>query len=171
MTFFLIGFMGSGKTHWGKIWASKYGFAFIDLDEAIEKLEGKPIAAIFEIKGEDYFRKVESETLKSLDNIENTIIACGGGTPCYFENLQWMQEKGTTIYLSTTAQEILQRVYEEQEKRPLLKTMNQAELLFFIEQKLKERAAFYNAANIIIPTAQLTEHSFGDLLSSLQSSL
>ncbi len=169
MTFFLIGFMGSGKTHWGKIWAAKYGFTFIDLDEAIEKSEGKSIANIFEIKGEDYFRKVESEALKSLDNIENTIIACGGGTPCFFENLQWMQEKGTTIYLSTTVQEILQRVYEEQEKRPLLKTMNQAELLFFIEQKLKERAAFYNAANIIIPTAQLTAHSFGEILTSLQS--
>ena len=115
------------------------------------------------------FADMKQRITYSYNNIENTIIACGGGTPCFFENLQWMQEKGTTIYLSTTAQEILQRVYEEQEKRPLLKTMNQAELLFFIEQKLKERAAFYNAANVIIPTAQLTEHSFGDLLSSFQS--
>ena len=167
MTFFLIGFMGSGKTHWGKIWAAKYGFTFIDLDETIEKTEGKSIAAIFEIKGEDYFRKIEADALKTLSEIENTIIACGGGTPCFYDNISWMNEKGTTIYLSASPQEILDRILEEQEKRPLLKKMNHAELLFFIEQKLKERASFYNAAKLIIASAELSEDSFGDLLSDI----
>jgi len=169
MTFFLIGFMGSGKTHWGKIWALKYGFTFIDLDEIIEKKEGKTIAAIFEINGEDYFREIETRALRSLGKIENSIIACGGGTPCFNENLQWMNGEGTTIYLSTSPHEILNRVLEEQNKRPLIKTMNQAELLFFIEQKLKERSAFYNAANLILSTATLKEVSFKEILAAHKS--
>ena len=170
MTFFLIGFMGSGKTHWGQLWADKYGFNFIDLDAVVEKLEGKKIAAIFEINGEDYFRKIESAALKNLVEVENTIIACGGGTPCFYENLNWMNKMGTTIYLSSTPNQILERVLEEQEKRPLLKTMNQGELLFFIEQKLKERAIFYNAASLIFPSDGLTENLFGEILSSKQLS-
>lgn len=166
MTFFLIGFMGSGKTHWGKLWAAKYGFTFIDLDEIIEKIENKTIAAIFEIKGEDYFRKIEAEALRNLGQIENTIVACGGGTPCFYNNLDWMNEEGTTVYLSTTAPQILERILEEQDKRPLLKKMNQGELLFFIEQKLKERAAFYNAAKLILTSEQLTEQSFGEIIAT-----
>ncbi len=169
MTFFLIGFMGSGKTHWGKIWATVHGFTFIDLDEVIEITEGKLIADIFELKGEKYFRTLEAAALRSCSGLTNTIVACGGGTPCYEENMQWMNEQGITIYLSTTAPEILQRVLTEQEKRPLIKKMNPAELLFFIEQKLKERAPFYNAAKSILSTANLSEDSFGDLLATLQS--
>ena len=124
--------------------------SFIDLDEVIEKAEGKTIAAIFENKGEAYFREIEAKALRSFDGVQNTIIACGGGTPCFYENMQWMNDHGTTIYLSTTAPEILERVLTEQEKRPLIKKMNQAELLFFIEQKLKERAPFYTAAKLTL---------------------
>ncbi len=169
MTFFLIGFMGSGKTHWGKIWASVYSFTFIDLDEVIEKKEGKSIADIFDIKGEDYFREIEAEALRSFDDLENTIIACGGGTPCFYENMEWMNAKGTTIYLYSNPQEILLRVLSEQDKRPLIKKMNKGELLFFIEQKLKERADFYNAATVTIATNLATEQIFGNLLAKNQS--
>lgn len=164
MTFFLIGFMGSGKTYWGKIWASMYSFTFIDLDEVIEKNEGKSIADIFEIKGEKYFREIEAAALRSFEDLENTIIACGGGTPCFYENIEWMNDKGTTIYLLSTAQEILQRVLSEQDKRPLIKKMNKGELLFFIEQKLKERENFYNSAGITVASKEATEQSFGNIL-------
>jgi shikimate kinase len=170
MTCFLIGFMGSGKTHWGKIWSRVSGFTFVDLDEAIEKKEGKSIADIFEQKGEKYFRKIEAKALRSLAGLNNTIIACGGGTPCFFENMQWMNEHGMTIYLKTTGPQILERVLLEQEKRPLLKKMNPAELLFFIEQKLKERAPFYNAATQILATEHLSEQTFGKLLGTLKAS-
>lgn len=164
MTFFLIGFMGSGKTYWGKIWASIYSFNFVDLDEVIEKNEGKSIADIFEIKGEKYFREIEAAALRSFEDLENTIIACGGGTPCFYENIEWMNDKGTTIYLFSTAQEILQRVLSEQDKRPLIKKMNKGELLFFIEQKLKERENFYNSAGITVASNEATEQSFGNIL-------
>lgn len=170
MIFFLTGFMGSGKSYWGKKWASANDYTFTDLDEVIENAEGKTIADIFEIKGEDYFREIEATYLRNLAGANNTIVACGGGTPCFHENMQWMNDHGITIYLSTSSPEILERVLLEQEKRPLLKKMNPAELLFFIEQKLKERAPFYNAAKHILPSGNLSEQTFGNLLGTVQSS-
>ncbi len=167
MIFFLIGFMGSGKTYWGKIWAANQHFNFVDLDEVIEHAEGKTVADIFAHKGEPYFREIEALALRNFGAVKNTIIACGGGTPCYFDNMQWMNQHGTTIYLSTSAPEILARVMTEQDKRPLLKKMNQSELLFFIEQKLRERAVFYNAAKLILTAEETTLHAFGDFVANI----
>ena len=160
MLFFLNGFMGSGKSHWGKIWATHYKLGFIDLDEVIEQEEGKPVVDIFESKGEEYFRELEAKKLREITEIKNTIIACGGGTPCFKNNMEWMNEHGISIYLSATPEEILRRLVKGQAQRPLIKKLNHAELLFFIQQKLKEREPFYNQANIILPSADVTEHTF-----------
>ncbi len=160
MKVFLIGFMGSGKTYWGSIWSQQHAFQFIDLDEVIEQQEKKTIADIFEINGEDYFREKESGILKSFIEIDNCIIACGGGTPCFNDNMKWMNDHGTTVYLQSTVQDIFERVLEEQEKRPLIKKLNMAEMQFFIEQKLKEREPFYKAANIILNKQDLGELTF-----------
>ena len=163
MNFFLIGFMGSGKTYWGKIWAAQMGLTFYDLDEIIEIEYGKTIAAIFEKEGEDYFRKIETIALHSFTQKKNCIVACGGGTACFNDNIHWMNKSGTTVYLSATAQYIFNRVFEEKDKRPLISKLNQAELLFFVEQKLKERESFYNKAKLILSAenlniASLKEH-------------
>lgn len=162
---FLVGFMGSGKSHWGKIWAEENKCSFVDLDEVIEKMAGKTIAQLFEINGEDYFRKLEAETLRSCASLQNTLIASGGGTPCYHDNMEWMNANGVTIYLSCTAREVLKRVEEEQEKRPLLKKLNQAELLFFIEQKLAERLPFYSQATYSVSSDTLTPASLSTIIS------
>lgn len=164
--FFLIGFMGSGKSHWGKIWAAANQFSFIDLDEVIEKKEGKTIPVIFETDGEAHFRKLEAAALRNCEGYTNTIIACGGGAPCYLGNMQWMNEHGTTIFIACTLNEIMKRVVAEQEKRPLLKKLNPAELIFFVEQKLKERDPFYTQANITVQSAALTDASFAAILSN-----
>ena len=160
---FLIGFMGSGKTYWGKIWAQQKGLDFYDLDEIVEAKEGKSIAAIFEKEGEDYFRKTETEALHTLSEKDGCIIACGGGTACFNDNIQWMNKQGTSVYLSATPTDILNRVIEEKDKRPLLNKLNEAELLFFIEQKLKEREPFYNQAKIILPVTALNENSLSTI--------
>lgn len=160
MLIFLVGFMGSGKTHWGKLWAEAHQFPFVDLDAEIELNEGKTVAAIFEKSGEFYFRDVEAKVLRSFEQQQHTIIACGGGTPCFHGNMQWMNEHGTTVYLSSPPADILERVLTEQHKRPLLKNLNQAEMLFFIEQKLKEREPFYTQAKITLPAAELDQSSF-----------
>jgi shikimate kinase len=164
--YFLIGFMGSGKSHWGKIWAGINQLSFLDLDEVIEAGEAATIAAIFETKGEDYFRNIEAAALRTCAGLENTIIACGGGTPCFQNNMQWMNAHGTTIYIACTSTEILDRVLLEKEKRPLLKKLNEAELLFFIEQKVKERESFYTQATFTVQSGLLTRHSFPEIISS-----
>jgi shikimate kinase len=161
--FFLIGFMGSGKTYWGKVWAQESGLAFYDLDEVIEKEQGKPISLIFEKDGEDHFRKIEARALRSFAETENCIIACGGGAACFNDNMQWMNEHGATVYLSATPPYILSRVKEEKDKRPLINKLNEAELLFFIEQKLKEREPLYNQAKFILPVTELNKDSLQTL--------
>ncbi|MEO7766347.1 MAG: shikimate kinase [Ferruginibacter sp.] len=167
--FFLIGFMGSGKSHWGRIWAAGSKRSFVDLDLEIEKNIGSTIAEIFETKGEDHFRTLEAATLRNCAGLQNTIIACGGGTPCFSENMQWMNNHGITVYISSTATEILQRVLLEKETRPLLKKLNRAELLFFIEQKLKERAPFYKQAKLTVNSNQLHQNSFSAIISNIKS--
>ena len=160
---FLIGFMGSGKTYWGKIWAQHYGLKFYDLDAIIEEKEGKSIAVIFEKEGEEYFRKIETVALQQFSKAEKNVIACGGGAACFNENMQWMNEHGITVYLSATPQYILSRVKEEKDKRPLIKKLNDAEMLFFIEQKLKERESFYNQAQFVLPVDKLNVDSLSTL--------
>lgn len=163
MRIFLIGFMGSGKTYWGRIWSQQYGLQFFDLDEEIEKEQKKTVAAIFEKDGEGYFRKVETAVLKTFSEKNNCIIACGGGAACFNDNIKWMNEQGTTVYLSATPQYIYEKVLEEKEKRPLISKLNQGELLFFIEQKLKEREPFYQQAKFILAVQDLTAKSLKPL--------
>ena len=165
--YFLIGFMGPGKSHWGKLWAAANKLTFVDLDELIEKEEDSTIAEIFDTKGEDYFRKIEKELLRKSGELINTLIACGGGTPCFFDNMQWMNDHGITIYIQSRPVEILDRVMEEKEKLPLLKKLNEEELLFYIEQKLKEREPFYSQAKIKVESDSLDENSFAKIVSDI----
>ncbi len=156
---FLIGFMGSGKTHWGKLWSVKSGKQFFDLDEVIEQEEKKSVAEIFSQNGEAYFRQKEMEILQTFATKQNCIIACGGGTPCFNNNMQWMNANGTTVYLAATAQDIFKRVITEQEKRPLIKDFSPQELLVFIENKLQEREIYYLQAKITLPVSAITADS------------
>lgn len=155
MKIFLIGFMGSGKTYWGKAWAQKSYFDFYDLDEIIELEQKKSVTDIFEESGEDHFRKLETTCLRSFSEKDNYILACGGGTACFNDNIKWMNETGTTVYLSASPKYIYDRVKGEKNKRPLIKKLNEQELFFFIEQRLKEREPFYRQAKIILPTGEL----------------
>ena len=157
MKIFLVGFMGSGKTYWGRKWSQQYRLDFFDLDEIIESAQQKTIAAIFEKDGEEYFRQVETSSLKIFSSKNNFIVACGGGAACFNNNMQWMNENGTTVYLSAKPQTIYDRVAAEKDKRPLLEKVDKDGLLSFIEQKLKERVPFYEQAKIILPVEELNE--------------
>lgn len=164
MKIFLLGFMGSGKTYWGRVWARQAGMQFIDLDAVIEGQLKKSVADIFEIEGEAYFRKMEATLLRSFAAEDNCLIACGGGTPCFADNMDWMNENGLTVYLRATPQYIYERLLDETEQRPLLKNINPAELLFFIEQKLKERLPFYEQAQKKMDTEHLQEGSLAECI-------
>lgn len=164
MQLFLIGFMGSGKTYWGKQWAQKTGLPFYDLDELIEQQEGTTIAALFEAHGEAWFRDKETEVLQQFAGKQNAIIACGGGTPCFNNNMQWMNANGSTVYLAATAAQIANRLQNETAKRPLVKGLQPEELLSFAENKIRERAAFYNQAKYILPVADITADTIDELI-------
>ena len=164
--------MGSGKTHWGKIWAAKHKIAFIDLDEVIEIAERKSATEIFETKGEAYFREVEAETLRRFTFVRDTIISCGGGTPCFHHNMDWMNRHGTTVYITCTPDEILRRLQTaEKKRRPLISKLSKAELLFFIEQKLKERQPFYTQARVVLANPKITENTFANHIMPMLSIL
>lgn len=159
MKIFLIGFMGSGKTYWGRRWAAKYDLPFLDLDQLIEQHQNSTIADVFEQKGEDYFRSAETHCLRNASAKASFIMACGGGTACFNNNMQWMNEQGTSIYLSASPQTIFSRILPEKKIRPLLNKLPEDQMLSFIELKLKEREPFYRQAKIILPVDELNDES------------
>ena len=161
---FLIGFMGSGKNYWGKLWSEKAGFAFADIDELIEQEQGKSIGEIFAEDGEEHFRNLETIALRSLSNKKNIIIASGGGTPCFNDNISWMNENGTSVYLQSSPENILKRLVNEKEKRPLIKNLQDEELLFYITEKIKERDFFYSKAEITLKVDDLPENYIPEFL-------
>lgn len=154
--------MGSGKTYWGRLWAANHGLDFFDLDAVIEAEEGRSISAIFEEKGEDYFRVTESRLLKNFAFKNNFLMACGGGTPCYYDNMQWMIENGTTLFLSASPKFLAERM-EGDSSRPLLKAMSPVELLAFIEQKLVEREPFYYRAKRVLKVDRESQESLSSI--------
>ena len=149
MRIFLLGFMGSGKSYSGKRLAEKFRMSFIDLDDYIEEKEGRTIREIFEKEGEEYFRKIEKECLHEMGEKKMTIISTGGGTPCFFDNMKWMNENGVTIFLETSVEVLSNRLFDEMQKRPLLKDFSKEELKSFIEKKLEERNSFYHQTQIL----------------------
>lgn len=141
--------MGCGKSTKAKQLANRLNCPVIDLDAEIVKSQGKSIAEYFAAHGEAAFRALESSTLKTFNYPETCVVATGGGLPCFFDNMDWMNANGKTVYLQMTPPQLVSRL-GNREKRPLLKDMNDEQLLTFIEMKLTERNPFYNKAKLII---------------------
>jgi shikimate kinase len=147
---YLIGFMGSGKSTAGRNLASHLGWSFIDLDDKIEYRAGQTIKDIFSDRGEEFFRKLEMEVLKESGNQENTVISTGGGTPCFGDNMDFMNHTGLTVYLKLTPLQLKSRLADTKEERPLLKDLDDASLISFIEDKLSFREKWYSMADLIV---------------------
>lgn len=150
MRIFLLGFMGCGKSTIGKALAKKMCFDFIDLDNYITKKEGMSINQIFDKKGELSFRKMEEMALFEIYRKDNIVVATGGGTPCFFENIQNILEKGKSVYLKVEAEELKEILQDQQNQRPLIRNKSNKELLSFISSTLLEREQYYNQADFII---------------------
>lgn len=154
MIIFLVGYMGCGKSTKAKQLAHRLECPVIDLDAEIVNKSGKTIAKYFEAYGESGFRDYESEMLKSYPYPETCVVATGGGLPCFFDNMDWMNNRGLTIYLQMTPAALVSRLHNRQ-KRPLIKDLNDEELFVFIEEKLKERDPFYTKAKLIVDAFDL----------------
>jgi len=149
MKIFLIGFMGCGKSTLGKKLAAKMSYEFIDLDHQLEKELGMSIGQYFSEHGEAAFREQEKKILQGYAYPGNVVVATGGGAPCYFDNMDWMNQNGTTVYISLAPAALAKRLESGKDKRPLLKDLTEEEMIAFIEGKLAEREEFYQAAQII----------------------
>jgi shikimate kinase len=163
---FLIGFMGSGKTTLGRKLAAKMGYEFIDLDHKLEQQVELSIAEYFSLFGEDAFRKLESEVLKSTIYPENVIVSTGGGLPCFFDNMDWMNAHGRTVYIKLAPKTLADRLENGKEERPLLQEKHGDTLVAFIEQKLAEREDFYSQANIVADGLSLTAERLEQILAA-----
>ncbi|MBY0478730.1 MAG: shikimate kinase [Chitinophagaceae bacterium] len=164
MRYFIIGFMGSGKTHWGKQWSEAFGISFYDLDAEIEKQEGKTVTALFEEKGEAAFRKQEKTMLHSFEKKDQFILSCGGGTACFHNNMKWMNAHGVTIYLKANAALLVQRLQNEKETRPLIAQVPDHLLEEHISEKLKQREEYYVQAMYHLPAQSVSLENFQKMI-------
>ena len=153
--------MGSGKTHWGQQLSQKLRMPFFDADEQIGNSEGLSITEIFEKFGEQYFRLKEKGVLHIITESHSSfVMACGGGAPCYFNNIDYMNQSGTTVWLNTPLQTLFQRLVTEKDKRPLLKGLSDEQLRGFIIKKFADRKIYYEQAEVIIDDDELSLDHF-----------
>ena len=146
----IIGYMGAGKTTVGKALAKELGVMFYDLDWYIESRMRKTVKQIFDEIGEEGFRKIERNMLHEVAEFENVVVSCGGGTPCFFDNMDYMNQLGETIYLKASPETLQTHLKMGKGVRPLLLNKTPEEVEIFIREQLKLREPFYNKAKHII---------------------
>lgn len=155
--------MGSGKTLVSKELSVLNNFKNFDLDTEISKQNNSSIAEIFKKKGEIFFRKTEKEVLeKILSTEKNIILSLGGGTPCYYNNIDSINEKTISVFLKTNVKTLAQRLSSEKDKRPLIQNISNEDLPEFIAKHLFERNPFYNQAKITINTNNLSAREIAE---------
>lgn len=139
----LIGYMGAGKTTLGKALSQSLGLAFYDLDWYIESRMHRTVKQIFDERGEEGFRQIEHNMLHEVAEFENVVIACGGGTPCFFDNMEYLNGQGETVYLKCTPDVLYQHLKMGKTVRPLLLDKTPEEVRLFIDIQLRQREPFY----------------------------
>ncbi len=162
---FLIGMTGAGKTFWGKKIATALHKDFFDLDEEIESREQKTILQIFLDHGEKYFRLKESNILKTFEKKQNFVLATGGGTPCFFDNLSWLNKSGLTVWIDEPAFILAERLIHEKNHRPLIRDFESDELLNFLQLKMEERNSYFSKADLHLESPK---HLFEDVLKKIE---
>lgn len=165
----LIGYMGAGKTTIGKVLAREMGMEFYDLDNYIEDRFHQKIPDIFAEKGEVGFRDIERKMLHEVAEFENIIISCGGGTPCFFDNMDYMNAQGDTIFLSAPPAVLKEHLMMGKTVRPLIQGKTPEELIAYIEESLQQRLPYYQKAkhtlNIeVIHTKEQIKHYVNQII-------
>ncbi|MFH1005316.1 MAG: shikimate kinase [Bacteroidota bacterium] len=164
MKLFLIGYMGSGKSSVGRRLSEKLKMDFIDFDDHIEKEYGKTITEIFDTEGEEKFRELEHQHLKTFLKKNNIIVSLGGGTPCYHNNIELINENSISVYIEMSVDALVKRLAKAKNKRPLIRDMNEFDLKFFIESNLKKRIPIYRKAHISINAENLSEEQLAEII-------
>ena len=155
----LIGYMGAGKTTVGKALAQELGITFYDLDWYISSRMRKTIAQIFEERGEDGFRQIERNMLHEVAEFEDVIISCGGGTPCFFDNIDYMNQQAPVVYLKAEPDVLYKHLAMSKNDRPLLRGKSQEELIVFIREQLEKREPFYSKARYTLDVSLMDDYT------------
>ena len=150
MRIYLVGYMGCGKSTIGRKVAELLGISFVDLDKYIEERYFKSVPAIFAEEGESGFREKERIALHEVSQFENVVIGTGGGAPCFFDNMEVMNNNGLTIYIAPDTEVLAARLLKSKTERPLIAGKSPEQLIAFINNALQNRAPFYEKAKIII---------------------
>lgn len=169
---FLIGYMGAGKTTVGKVLAKLLELSFIDLDYYIEGRYHKTVSQLFAEKGEEAFRIIERNLLHEVAAFEDVLVSVGGGTPCFFDNMEVMNEMGKTVYLKVSVNELASRLEVCKATRPVLQGRSGEELVRFISGSLEKRESFYQKAAIVYDAENMmTERDIQQISQSLAAIL
>jgi len=166
MLIFIIGYMGAGKTILGKKLAERLNYHFYDMDDMFEISSGYSIGDYFEKFGEASFRKTERQILLNHLEDRQTIIATGGGTACYADNMALMNQKGITIYIDTGIETIMKRLAGKIRNRPMLKNIPNEQLPSFIREHMKIRNEYYSKALIKVDGEQVDMYGLVDAVRS-----
>ena len=164
MKLFLIGMMGTGKTYWTKKLSKKCKTGGYDLDFLIESHEEKTIAEIFTEDGEVYFRKSEAKILRWFAEKKSFVLATGGGTPCFHDNMEWMNQNGITVWIDEPMEVLVERLLPEKDHRPLIQHLSDAELRQFLERKSVERLHFYLQASYRLQGNGISDAGFAKII-------
>ena len=154
----LIGYMGSGKTTVGKALAKELGLPFYDLDWYIESRMRKTVAQIFAERGEEGFRKIEYNMLHEVAEFEDVIISCGGGTPCFFDNMDYLNQQAQVVWLRCEPEVLHKHLLMGKGERPLLKGKTPEELIDFIRQQLEQREPYYSKARYMLDVSLMDNY-------------
>lgn len=159
MKLFLIGYMGCGKSSLGRKIAKVAGVEFYDMDSMIEQREGATISDIFHFAGEQYFREKERALIEEFGSMDGSmVISTGGGAPTWEDNMERMNQIGTSVYLRRTAVQIASRLSPHgRQKRPKLRGLNDEELVAFMTENMAEREPFYSQATITLDCAEMSD--------------
>ena len=154
---FLIGYMGAGKTTLGKAFAREMSLNFIDLDWFIEERFHKTVQQLFLERGEDGFRELERKMLHEVAEFEDVVVSTGGGTPCFFDNMEYMNDCGDTVFLDVEPAVLFRRLRVAKQQRPLLANKSEEELMDFICEALQKRHPFYSKAKHLFKADELED--------------
>ena len=152
---YLVGYMGAGKTTVARRLANYLGWEVADTDAMFEEKYRISICDFFNKYDEPLYRKLESEVLKSTADLENVVISTGGGTACYFDNMDWMNEHGLTVFLRISEKAVVDRLLHAKRKRPLAEGKTESELTEFVNRHYTERLPFYEQAKITVKAEDL----------------
>ena len=156
---FLTGYMGAGKTTLGKAFAREMNVPFIDLDWYIEERFHKSIRELFTERGEASFRELERNMLHEVGEFEDVVVSTGGGTPCFFDNMDYMNACGDTVFLQVEPEVLFHRLKVAKQQRPLLANKSDEELMNFICEALQKRHPFYSQAKFLFRADELEDKS------------